>query len=195
MGAITGVREMASAYAGRRTGFKMTCPVCGYNGMGVREVEYFLPVIGKALLVSRSCPKCGYRRSEIIPLATGPRRRVYIRIDSREALRAKVVRLGTASIEIVELGVTIDPGVDAPTFVTNIEGLLSRVVDALRTIEVLAVDEREREKAREAREYLLRLDPGDVPLTIILDDRAGLSGVVESSKAWVLVESVEGELI
>jgi len=189
------VREMASVYAGRKADLRMVCPVCGYNGMAVREVEYSLPVIGKALLVSRNCPKCGYRKSEIVPLIARPRRRIYIRIDDREALRAKVVRLGTASIEIVELGVTIDPGVDAPTFITNVEGLLSRVIDALKSIEVLAVDERERERARKAQEALSKLNPEDVPLTIILDDRAGVSDVVESSKALVLVERVEGELI
>lgn len=186
---------MASVYAGRKADLRMVCPACGYNDMAVREVEYSLPVIGKVLLVSRNCPKCGYRKSEIVPLVMGPRRRIYIRIDDREALRAKVVRLGTASIEIVELGVTIDPGVDAPTFITNVEGLLSRVIDALKSIEILAVDERERERAREAQEVLSKLDPEDVPLTIILDDRAGVSDVVESSKALVLVERVEGELI
>ena len=184
-----------SVYAERVSSIKTYCPVCGNEEMILREVEYKLPFVGRVLIVSRHCSRCGYRRADLVPLDVRPRRRVYLRVDLDECLRAKVVRCGTASIEIPELGVSIEPGVDAPTYITNVEGLIARVVDALKSLEVLALTEEEKVRARQARELLESLSPSLSPLTIIIDDKAGLSAVINSRGALVAYESVEGELV
>ena len=48
-------------------------------------------------------------------------------VDSPEDLAIRVVRSMSASLEVPELGVRIDPGPACQGFVSNVEGVLDRI--------------------------------------------------------------------
>ena len=180
-----------TVYASWESSFIEECPFCGSKSMRVREVEYDLPEIGKVLLVSYKCEKCGYRKSDLVPLARRGRVRAYLRVSCRNDLYAKVVRSGAASVEIVELGAIIEPGIEAPTFITNVEGLLARFKEAIERIEVL-----EGISASKAKEVVEKLAKGDMPFTLIIDDPWGVSMIIHPrGEGKVVLEVVEGEEI
>ncbi|MEM2795320.1 MAG: hypothetical protein QXY49_05655, partial [Thermofilaceae archaeon] len=67
------------------------CPFCNSNMM-VRESIYDMPDVGKVLLTSRKCSKCGYRYSDVIPLELKKHVRLYYRVDCIDDLYARVIR-------------------------------------------------------------------------------------------------------
>jgi len=172
--------------------FYSRCPICGHGKMEVRETEYELPRVGPTILVSRYCPACGFKRREIIPLIFKPRKRIYLRVEGQQDFRVKIIRSNMASIEIPELGVMINPGIDAPMYLTNVEGLLERIRDAVTSMHVLL----EPDEARGIQVIMKVLDEaGNSVFTVIIDDVAGISQVLETKGVLVLEEMVSGELI
>ncbi|RLE97828.1 MAG: hypothetical protein DRJ57_04150 [Thermoprotei archaeon] len=184
-------RGEATYYAEKVYEFKIECPYCGAS-MQVREVVYRMPRVGRTLLVSKRCPACGYRRSEVVPLEARGRVRVYYRVEGPRDLYARVIRSNLTSIEVPELGASITPGAAAPMVVTNIEGILHLFLEAVKSLKVMGED------VGDAEEELRRLAEEGGRFTLVLDDPLGISsveppeGVRRSGK--VIVERVEGAL-
>lgn len=185
--------EFASKYAETSHEFKDICPVCNRESLLVREVIYVIPDIGKVLLVSRLCSVCGFKRNEQVPLTKRPRRRIYYRVSSVKGLYAKIVRSNLASIEIVELGSEISPGSQASFFITNVEGMLQKFIDILRTMKILNICKRGELSIEKAITEMLK---GERSFTVIIDDPLGISMIKpkDHSAGKMLIEEVEGEL-
>jgi zinc finger protein len=86
----------------------------------------------------------------------------------------------TASIEIPELGVRIDPGPTCQGFVSNIEGVLGRIEHAIRSA-IVDGDAEERENARLLLEKITCVKCGELPVTFILEDPHGNSAIISDS--------------
>jgi zinc finger protein len=108
-----------------------------------------------------------------------PVRYVY-RTATQEDLAVRVVRSMSASIEVPELGVRIDPGPTCQGFVSNIEGVLDRIVQAVGSA-IVDGDTDERENARLLLEKIARVKCGELPVTFILEDPTGNSAIVSDS--------------
>jgi len=108
-----------------------------------------------------------------------PVRYVY-RTATQEDLAVRVVRSMSASIEIPELGVRIDPGPTCQGFVSNIEGVLDRIVHAVGSA-IVDGDAEERENAHLLLEKIARVKCGELPVTFILEDPTGNSAIVSDS--------------
>lgn len=142
--------------------------------MKVQEVEYEIPSLGPVLLVSKKCLKCGFRRNDILPLRRSRRTRLYLRVETPEDYRTKVVRSPYAQVIIPELGMCMRPGATAQVFITNVEGILQIFLDTLLSYEVL-----EGVKVEYLKKRLQDILNGQkVPLTVILDDAEGLSAFI-----------------
>lgn len=192
---MSGSDEKATVYVEYEASYVEACPYCSEKTLVVREAVHSEPHIGRVLLVSRKCENCGYRRSEAVPLERKKRKIVAYRASGARGLYAKVVRSNTALVYIPELGATIDPGVDAPLFVTNIEGLLRRIEDAAISMKVLAVDEETRRRADDAIRAIRECREGKREITIVIDDPTGLSSISppEEERGRVIEEYPEGE--
>jgi zinc finger protein len=106
--------------------------------------------------------------------------RYVFRTSTPDDLAVRVVRSMSASIEIPELGVRIDPGPTCQGFVSNIEGVLDRVVQAVGSA-IIDGDAEERENARLLLEKITRVKCGELPVTFILEDPSGNSAIVSDS--------------
>lgn len=171
------------------------CLYCNMGSMEIGEIMYRLPALGRVLIVTKRCSRCGYRHVDIIPVEKKPRVRIYYRVESNDDLYTKVVRSNRASMEILEYGARMEPGIMAPTFITNIEGLLNRFLDAVRSLEVLETDEEEKRKARGFEETILKLRD-NAGFTLIIDDPLGVSRLIPHSeqRGKIIIEYVEGDL-
>lgn len=149
------------------------CPICG------RELRLFVntyevPFFDKILLTSISC-ECGFKHADSIVLGEKEPSRYTIKAK-RSNLFTKVIRSTSGTIRIPELGVSIEPGPASQAFITNLEGVLRRVEEIVRT--AMKWNENDEEKVKKCEWILERIQnviEGDGELTIVLEDPFGNS--------------------
>jgi len=103
--------------------------------------------------------------------------RYEIQVDSPDDLAIRVVRSMSASLEIPELGVRIDPGPACQGFVSNIEGVLDRIEQIVKGALIWGEDE-EQENARTLLKKIDSVKNGSFAITLILEDRCGNSAII-----------------
>lgn len=151
----------------------MICPICGRE-LRLIVTTYEVPFFDKVLLTSISC-ECGFKHADSIVLGEKEPTRFRIKINAKN-LFAKVIRSTSGTIRIPELGVTIEPGPASQAFITNLEGILERVSNIVRTL--MRWNEGEEEKVRKCELILKRIEDtleGKDELTLILEDPFGNS--------------------
>lgn len=152
------------------------CPCCN------TDIEYLyktenIPYFSDILIISAICPACGYRFVDTQLLKHGEPARYTLAIESEEDLAVRVVRSMSASIEIPELGVRIDPGPQCQGFVSNVEGVLDRIEIVVKGALGWGNDV-ERENAAALLADIVGVKAGTFPVTLILEDPSGNSGIV-----------------
>jgi zinc finger protein len=156
------------------------CPCCN------TEIEYLyktenIPYFSEILIISAICPECGYKFVDTQLLKHDPPARYTLPVNSVDDLSVRVVRSMSASIEIPELGVRIDPGPLCQGFVSNVEGVLDRIEQVVKGAFNWG-NEVEKENAAVLLADIVRVKAGTYPITLILEDPDGNSGI-ESERA------------
>ena len=151
------------------------CPSCN------TDIEYLyktenIPHFSDILIISAICPECGYKFVDTQLLKHGEPARYTVAITSEEDLNIRVIRSMSASIEIPELGVRIDPGPVSQGFVSNVEGVLDRIGQVVKGA-LQWGNEVERENAAALLADIVRVKAGTYPITLILEDPCGNSGI------------------
>jgi zinc finger protein len=152
------------------------CPICN------TEIEYIyqtenIPYFSDILIISAICGSCGYKFVDTQLLRVNEPVRYEVAVDTEKDLGIRVVRSMSASLEIPELGVRIDPGPACQGFVSNIEGVLDRIEQIVEGA-LLWGDDDEQENARTLLEKLAGVKCGSIPITLILEDRCGNSAII-----------------
>ncbi len=152
------------------------CPCCN------TEIEYIyqtenIPYFSDILIISALCGSCGYKYVDTQLLKENKPVRFELKIESADDLAIRVVRSMSASLEIPELGVRIDPGPACQGFVSNVEGVLDRIEQIVRGALTWGDDE-EQENARTLLHTIDRVKEGSLPVTLILADRCGNSAII-----------------
>jgi zinc finger protein len=152
------------------------CPCCN------TEIEYIyqtenIPYFSDILIISALCDSCGYKYVDTQLLKDKEPVRFELKVDSAEDLGIRVVRSMSASLEVPELGVRIDPGPACQGFVSNVEGVLDRIEQIVRSALTWG-DDKERENARTLLQKIDLVKEGSLPVTLILEDRCGNSAII-----------------
>jgi len=109
----------------------LRCPSCAGDSMIVNQTEHVVDHFGAALMISSICQRCGYKHTDVSTLEKGEPIAIRTRIRSVADLSIRIVKSGTATISIPEFGATITPGPYSEGYISNVEGVLERVEDAL----------------------------------------------------------------
>ena len=158
------------------------CPLCG------EEIDYIyqtenIPFFSDILMMCGLCEACGFRLTDTMILTDRGPVRYEFDVLTIDDLSTRVARSTSATIEIPELGISISPGPACQGFVSNVEGVLARVEDAIRTT-LLSADDDERQAALDGLETLANAKEGKVPFTLIIEDPSGNSAIL-SDKARI----------
>ena len=152
------------------------CPCCNTEIQYLYKTEN-IPYFSDILIISAVCPTCGYKFVDTQLLKHNEPARYTVGIDAEEDLSIRIVRSMSASIEIPELGVRIDPGPVCQGFVSNVEGVLDRIVTVVNMALRGGTDE-EKENAAALLADIARVKAGTYPVTLILEDPSGNSGII-----------------
>jgi zinc finger protein len=100
-----------------------------------------------------------------------------VKVSKPSDLEIKIARSGAASIEIPELGLRLDPGDESQSFITNIEGILTRFEEALRILGGL-----DPARSGEVDKHLHQIElakTGKIPFMVIVEDPLGNTTIIE----------------
>jgi zinc finger protein len=146
-------------------------------GLNLGEVEYEVENFGRVLMSVTTCTSCGFRHSDVFSLTTHDPTIMSLKIASPDDLKTRIVRSGTSTITVPELGVSIKPGMNSEGFISNVEGLLTRVEDVLQFV-TRSLEGRKKQKANLVLRKIQRAREGKLRITVVLKDPFGNSGIV-----------------
>ena len=165
-------------------GINLHCPCCDSELMMPTQTEYEVEHFGSVMLSVATCRSCGYRHTDVTTLTAKEPIALSAKIDSIEDLNIRVIKSGTATVAIPEFGASITPGPYSEGYISNVEGVLGKIEDALTFMlssargKKLLRGERMLMKIRKATERRPKF-------TFILKDPFGNSALVSSKTGKV----------
>ena len=173
---MSGIREVFR--------YKINCPSCGKESLNVVEFIYDTPYFGKLLVSTTYCSNCGYRSYDTLNLESSEHIRIEVKVESPEALNSLVIRGKKGIIRIPELDIEITPGPISDPFITTIEGVLYRILEAMSALD-------DSEECRRVRENLEKAMRGELKFTFIVEDPTGGSMVIPKGNTRIRVERIK----
>jgi zinc finger protein len=149
--------------------------------MLISQTEYEVEHFGAVLLSVAICQRCSYRHSDIIALTNREATALTAKINSPDDLNLRIIKSGTATVNIPEFGATITPGPYSEGYISNVEGLLAKIEDALTFM--LSTAKGKRLKKGERMLKKMRMARDSKPrFTLIIKDPLGNSAIVSPSR-------------
>ena len=160
------------------------CPSCDDESIVSSQSEYEVDHFGSVLINVSSCQKCGYKHTDVTTLTAREPTALSAKITNVDDLNIRVIKSGTATVSIPEFGATITPGPYSEGFITNVEGILDRIKDALTFMLASATGKRLARGQRMLKELeMIREEPKE--FTLVIKDPLGNSALVSPDPAKV----------
>lgn len=156
------------------------CPNCSKEIQYIYQTER-IPYFAEVMFASAVCD-CGFKSVETYVMGDGEPVRYTFRVENADDLSARVIRSSSAEMRIPEFGIEVTPGPMCEAFISNVEGVLLRMSEALDTIARTATDE-EKEKIAALKEKLDAARDGNFEFTLVIEDMSGNSGIVSKKAA------------
>jgi zinc finger protein len=158
--------------------FLIDCPACGKRKFNVTQRLDKIPFFGEVLETFASCDNCKYKTSDVLPLEekNAPHEQE-LKVTNESHLKIRLVKSKQCTIEIPEIGLTIEPGPGAEAFVTNVEGLVDRIEENVERMGI--VNPETRIELDLVREKLKKMADAKLPFTLIFRDETGQSLIMK----------------
>ncbi|MBR9680360.1 MAG: ZPR1 zinc finger domain-containing protein [Candidatus Altiarchaeota archaeon] len=108
---------------------KLNCPVC--TKMIHFTVIDKIDFMGEGVSLFAFNCECGYKGVDIFPEKMNKPRRITFKVNNKNDLNTLVAKSSTGSISIPEIGLSVRPGPASSGYITTIEGVLSRIKQAM----------------------------------------------------------------
>jgi len=184
------------------------CPTCGHRPMVQRYAKLTIPYFDEAFETSLRCRECLYTNADVMITSVKEPVRVEFMVNSEKDLSARVIRSTSGTVRIPEMGFLLEPGTMPESFVSNVEGVLTRFrgileqairfneqnfkVDLSQTGNHPDTEKRKRtliqehsEQARRGAQLLADLHEsmdGKRPFTLVIDDPFGNSMIITGNE-------------
>ncbi|MBD3164244.1 ZPR1 zinc finger domain-containing protein [Candidatus Woesearchaeota archaeon] len=158
------------------------CPICNKKTLSLIEDERNIPYFGKCYLFSMSCSSCHYHKADVEAQEKHPPARHALEISSEEDMNIRVIKSAAAVIKIPHM-VTVEGGESSNGYITNVEGILSRIRKVIEYARDNEEDNSARKKAKNQLKKLQRVMWGQEKLKLIIDDKTGNSAIISEKAA------------
>lgn len=157
------------------------CPLCHEKSLVLMEREIEVPYFGKVFLFSMTCNSCKYHKADVEAIEQKEPVKYEFEISGEEDMKVRVVKSSEATVKLPHLA-TITPGPASQGYVTNIEGILSRVKYQIEAANETEEDEEDKKKAKNLLKKILNITWGKEKQKLIIEDPSGNSAII-SDKA------------
>jgi len=157
------------------------CPMCGTKNLTLMQQELETPYFGKVLVFGMKCSKCNYSKGDVEAMESKEPCKYTFEVNGKDDLNVRVIRSSEGLIKIPHIG-SLEPGVNAEGFVTNVEGLIEKFKQQIEHLKETADDDADKKKAKNMLKKLQKVLWGDEKLKIIIEDPSGNSAII-SEKA------------
>lgn len=157
------------------------CPLC-HKEIIMNWERDEIPYFGDVMYITACCD-CSFRFTDTMILSQKEPVRYEFVVEGSEDLYAKVVRSTSGTIKVPELGIIVEPGSISESYITNIEGVLDRILGVVISATKWVADEPEKyERGLQLQEMIHEAVDGKRKLTVIIEDPLGNSAII-SEKA------------
>lgn len=157
------------------------CPICNENTLTLTEEEVEVPYFNKMFIFSMSCDSCKYHKTDIEAIDTQEPSKFTIEVETEEDLKIRVIKSAQATVKIPHV-MTIESGPSSNGYITNIEGVINRVMNMIESVRDNEEDLDKKKKAKNLLKKLNKVLWGQEKLKIIIEDPSGNSAII-SDKA------------
>lgn len=166
---------MAAETPGSKS-ISITCPNCSGQALFV-ETLHPIPHFGNAILTTVDCRNCGFKLNDILPAEFKEPAAFFVGVRKPKDLETKIVRSSSGTVKISKLGVTIEPGMAADGFISNLEGLLDRVEAALKAF-LFSPDATDKKNAEKKLRQIRAAREGKLAFKVEVLDPYGNSALI-----------------
>lgn len=160
---------------------KEMCPMCMQKTLTLMEEETEVPYFGKIFVFSMSCSNCKFHKADVEASERKEPCKFTFEISSEADMKVRVVKSSEATIKIPHMA-TVTPGPAAQGYVTNIEGVLTKIKEQIEKLRDTEEDDAAKKKAKNQVKKLTKVMWGQEKLKIIIEDPSGNSAII-SDKA------------
>lgn len=153
------------------------CPVCNKKSLKCLDFEDEIPYFGRVMNMLVSCENCGYKHTDFIFLEEHEPLRLEIQVSGAEDLKIRVARSAHATITVPELGLTVQPITMGDAYISNVEGVFSRIIKIIMQLYRDSTGE-EKDKLLELLKKIGLMRVGKITLTLVIEDPTGNSKIV-----------------
>ncbi len=159
------------------------CPMCRQKTLSLMEAEREVPYFGKVYIFSMNCSnkECNYHKADVECVERHEPSRYTFEITKEDDMKVRVIKSSEATIKIPHIS-TITPGPASNGYITNIEGVFSRVKKEVEVLRDTAEEDEDRKKAKNMLKKITKIMWGQQPQKIIIEDPSGNSAII-SDKA------------
>ena len=157
------------------------CPLCNEKTLILTERDTEVPYFGKVYMFSMTCNNCKYHKADIEAMEQKEPVKYEFEITSEEDMKVRVIKSAEATVKLPHIA-TISPGPAAQGYVTNIEGILSRVKYQVEAAKEMEEDDEDKKKAKNLLKKILNITWGKEKQKLIIEDPSGNSAII-SDKA------------
>lgn len=155
------------------------CPLCNVEGsFYIRGRIDDIPYFGEVMETLMKCESCKFKHADVMCLGERKPMRYEFLITSEKDLTVRVVKSSTGTIKVPELGVKVEPGPASEGYVSNIEGVLDRIEEAVK----LALEGTDDVRRRRGEAILKKIDAiraGKLKARLVVMDPFGHSAIVD----------------
>ncbi|MBN2155153.1 MAG: ZPR1 zinc finger domain-containing protein [Candidatus Lokiarchaeota archaeon] len=170
------------------------CPSCTKGILQISRNVHTLPDGEDILILLMECNACSFRRNDIIPLRSAFAPGTYSLTINDGDLTSKIFRSPTGVIELPEADFEIEPGASAEYWITNVEGILKRMIQFTNVMLTHASkDDANYQKIESTLEILLNCLQGTSPFHLILRDTIGGSYIASTKTDNLQFEPIKNK--
>lgn len=156
------------------------CPMCLKKTLTLSEDALEIPYFGKCFVFWMQCndKECGFQKSDVEAEKPRDPCKITFTIQNEKDLQVRVVKSAAAKLSFPQLRLNVEPGIDAIGYVSNIEGVLNRFEEILKTEKEVAEEEEDKTRCKNLLKKIWKIKCGDVETKIVIEDPIGNSAIV-----------------
>lgn len=158
-----------------------SCPICMKKTLSLTQAQREVPYFGNIYIFSMDCSSCKFHKADIDTDKQNEPAKWTFEISSEDDMNVRVIKSSTATVKIPHI-MSIEPGPASNGYITNIEGILTRVKNMLESQRESEEDNNKKKKIKNMLKKLQKIMWGQESIKITIEDPAGNSAII-SDKA------------